>query len=105
MCRLLGLQSDSVFYDNLVEMIAERVGGGPRRVNSIIQLGLLSEDVVERLGTPLDTLSHHLAKKLAFEPKERDLLLLRHEVTLHYVLLRDILFVNNNYFYPHYLLK
>ena len=44
------------------------------------QLGLLSEDAVERLGTPLDSLSHHLAKKLAFEPKERDLLLLRHEV-------------------------
>ena len=80
MCRLLGLQSDSVFYDNLLEMISERVGGGPRRINAIVQLGLLSEDQVERLGTPLDTLSHHLAKRLAFEPKERDLLLLRHEV-------------------------
>ena len=83
-CRLLGLQSDSLFYDNLIEMVSERVGGGIKRTQSIVQLGLLSEDPVERLGTPLDSLSHHLANKLAFESKERDLLLLRHDVRFNF---------------------
>lgn len=83
-CRLLGLQSDSVFFDNLIEMISERIGGGPKRTQSIVQLGLLSEDPVERLGTPLDALSHHLANRLAYESKERDLLLLRHDITIRW---------------------
>ena len=63
-------------------MVAERVGGSAKRTQSIVQLGLLSEDPVERLGTPLDSLSHHLANMLAFEAKERDLLLLRHDVSI-----------------------
>ncbi len=35
---------------------------------------------VEKLGSPLNTLSHHLSKVLAYEKGERDMLLLRHEV-------------------------
>ncbi len=37
-CRLLGLQSDSVFYDNLLEMVTDRVGGGAKRSNAIVQV-------------------------------------------------------------------
>ena len=35
---------------------------------------------VEKLGSPLDTLSNHLAQILQYEKGERDMLLLRHEV-------------------------
>ena len=49
-------------------------------MNSI--LGLLSEEKVEKLGTPLDTISNHLANVLSYEPDERDMILMRHEVRL-----------------------
>lgn len=77
---MLGLPSDTIFYDNLLEMIAERIGS-ESRVRALVQLGLLSEEKVERLGTPLDTISNHLASTLAYEPNERDMILMRHEVS------------------------
>jgi alpha-aminoadipic semialdehyde synthase len=82
MCKLLGHSSDStIFYDNLLEMINER-SGSVSRTNAMVQLGLLSEEKVEKLGTPLDTLSHHLANVLSYEPDERDMILMRHEVII-----------------------
>merc|ERR1739844_567867 len=81
MCKLLGLPSDTLFYDNLFEMITERVGS-VSRTNALVQLGLLSEEKVEKLGTPLDTISHHLANVLSYEPDERDMVLMRHEVII-----------------------
>ena len=79
MCKLLGLPSDTIFYDNLLEMITERIGD-PNRTQALVQLGLLSEEKVERLGTPLDTVSNHLAGILSYDPEERDMILMRHEV-------------------------
>ena len=79
MCKLLGLPSDTIFYDNLLEMISERIGC-PSRTEALVQLGLLSEEKVERLGTPLDTVSNHLASILSYDSEERDMILMRHEV-------------------------
>ena len=79
MCKLLGLPSDTIFYDNLLEMITERIGC-PSRTQALVQLGLLSEEKVERLGTPLDTVSNHLASILSYDSEERDMILMRHEV-------------------------
>lgn len=81
MTKLLGHSSDSIFYDNLLEMISERVGS-QARTNALVQLGLLSEEKVERLGSPLDTISFHLANVLAFEKDERDMILMRHDVVI-----------------------
>ena len=80
MCKLLGHSSDSIFYDNLLEMISERVGS-TSRTNALVQLGLLSEEKVEKLGSPLDTISFHLANVLAYEKEERDMILMRHDVS------------------------
>ena len=80
MCKMLGLPSDTLFYDNLLEMITERIGCASR-TNALVQLGLLSEEKVERLSTPLDTISHHLASILSYEAEERDMILMRHEVS------------------------
>ena len=80
MCKLLGHSSDStIFYDNLLEMINER-SGSVSRTNAMVQ----SEEKVEKLGNPLDTLSHHLANVLSYEPDERDMVLMRHEVCYCY---------------------
>lgn len=48
---------------------------------SPFRLGLLSEDtLVEKHSNPLDTLSNWLAKRLAFGPNERDIVILHHQV-------------------------
>ena len=80
MCKMLGLPSDTIFYDNLLEMITERIGS-VSRTNALVQLGLLSEEKVEKLGTPLDTISNHLASVLSYEQNERDMILMRHDVS------------------------
>ena len=81
MCKLLGLPSDTVFYDNLLEMITERIGSASR-TNALVQVGLLSEEKVEKLGSPLDTISNHLASILSYDPSERDMILMRHDVSI-----------------------
>jgi hypothetical protein len=60
MCQLLGLQPD-IFYDNLLEFISDRIGSA-ERTRAIAALGLVSEKPVEKMGSPLNTLSNHLAQ-------------------------------------------
>lgn len=83
MCNLLGLASDDIFYENLKQKLAERLGSEDRAKN-IEDLGLLKEDPVLKLNTPLDTLSHYLSKKLVFNKDERDLVILRHELVIRW---------------------
>ena len=51
------------------------------RTQLIERLGLLSDDILDKAGSPLDTLSNHLAGRLAYGVAERDMILMRHEVT------------------------
>lgn len=78
-CHLLGLISDDIFYENLKRKLAERVDS-EIRVRAIEDLGLLADDPVVKLNTPLDTLTHYLSKKLCYEKNERDLIVLRHDI-------------------------
>lgn len=65
--NLLGLGDSNVFYDNLKTTMAERIGGsGTHRVDALESLGLLDEVPVHKLGTPLDTLTYFLSKRLSF---------------------------------------
>ena len=61
-------------------MISERIGSASR-TNALAQMGLLSEEKVEKLGSPLDTISNHLASTLSYGPSERDMILMRHDVS------------------------
>ncbi|XP_033150839.1 alpha-aminoadipic semialdehyde synthase, mitochondrial [Drosophila busckii] len=78
--HLLGMSDASIFYENLKQKLVERIGD----VEGIESLGLLDETPVVKLNTPLDTLSHYLSKRLAFEREERDLVVLRHEVGIRW---------------------
>ena len=49
-------------------------------MRAIVALGLTSDKPVEKMGSPLNTLSNHLASVLNFGTDEKDLLLMRHEV-------------------------
>lgn len=80
---MLGLANDNIFYENLKQKLAERVNSW-ERVKAIEDLGLLEEDLVLKLNTPLDTLTHYLSKKLYYEKNERDLVILRHEIGIRW---------------------
>lgn len=78
-CTLLGQLDSNIFPDNLRALISERVGD-ESQLAAIETLGLLQDDSVVKLGTPLDTLSHFLNKKLSIKAGERDMIVLRHEI-------------------------
>ena len=56
----------------------------------LVQMGLLSEEKVEKLGSPLDTISNHLASILSYDPSERDMVLMRHDVSIFGLLSLEI---------------
>ncbi|CAD1468806.1 unnamed protein product, partial [Heterotrigona itama] len=78
-CNLLGLANDNIFYENLKRKLAEMLNS-EESVKTIEDLGLLEEDLVLKLNTPLDTLTHYLSKKLCYDKNERDLVILRHDI-------------------------
>ncbi|TRY81173.1 hypothetical protein TCAL_11846 [Tigriopus californicus] len=82
MCQLLNMEQDA-FYGNVLEALNERVGS-EKRTNALVALGLTSNEEVEKRGSPLNTLSNHLAGILAFGEGERDMLLMRHEVQIQW---------------------
>ncbi|XP_053612509.1 alpha-aminoadipic semialdehyde synthase, mitochondrial isoform X1 [Plodia interpunctella] len=77
-CELLGLLDSSIFYENLRTRVAERVGASGAA--ALESLGLFSEDLIVKLSTPLDTVSHYLGKRLQLEKDETDFVVLRHEL-------------------------
>ncbi len=73
--NLLGLTDEDIFYENLKQKITERCGNA----EYLEELGFLDKSLVIKMGTPLDTVSHYLSKRLAYTPEERDLIILRHD--------------------------
>lgn len=78
-CNLMGQLDSNIFPDNLRTLVLERVGDD-NQLAAIEALGLLTDDPLVRAGTPLDTLSHFLAKKLSIKAGEKDMIILRHEI-------------------------
>ncbi|PZC85138.1 hypothetical protein B5X24_HaOG202902 [Helicoverpa armigera] len=77
-CELLGLVDSSIFFENLRSKLAERIG--PAGAQSLESLGLLDDVEIVKCGTPLDTVSHYLSKRLQLQKDETDLVVLRHEL-------------------------
>ncbi|CAF3408833.1 unnamed protein product [Rotaria sp. Silwood1] len=79
MCDLLNLKRDTsinILRSTILQRLKDE-----SQLKTIEQLGLLSEDIpVEKYSNPLDTLSAWLAKRLVYEPNERDIVILHHQV-------------------------
>lgn len=71
-----------IFPDSLRQVAAEHIGKEHRReIEALDNLGLFRDNSpMPRLGTPLDSLAAHLARKLAYAPNERDIVILHHHV-------------------------
>ncbi|XP_054153876.1 alpha-aminoadipic semialdehyde synthase, mitochondrial-like [Oppia nitens] len=78
----LGHQDD-ILLSNLKNLIYERVGN-ETRVNAIEKLGLLEEEPIFKLDTPIDTITHFLANKLSYGPNERDIIIMRHNIGIEW---------------------
>lgn len=63
--NLLGLTDEDIFYENLKMKLTERVGNG----EYIEKLGLLDKTQIIKHGTPIDTLSYYLSKRLVIYAK------------------------------------
>uniref|UniRef100_A0A914EBA5 Saccharopine dehydrogenase (NAD(+), L-glutamate-forming) n=1 Tax=Acrobeloides nanus TaxID=290746 RepID=A0A914EBA5_9BILA len=74
-------QQMDIFPDSLRKLVADALGPeNTRQLGALEELGLFSDTVAERQGTAIDTLVPHLAKTLAYNPGERDLVVLNHDV-------------------------
>lgn len=62
-CDLLGFEDSNIFYENLKNRIVERTGTD-LSVDVLEELGMLDKIKVIKCGTPLDTLTNYLAKRL-----------------------------------------
>lgn len=57
------MTDSSIFYENLKQRLSEQIGV---KADGLESLGLLEDNPIIKCGTPLDTLSHYLSKRLAF---------------------------------------
>merc|ERR1712029_1324953 len=82
MCHVCS-QSTNMFYDNIKEILFDRLES-EKIVKTMEDLGLFSDEPISKKGTPIDTLSYHLNKRLLYGKGERDMILMRHEVTIRW---------------------
>jgi alpha-aminoadipic semialdehyde synthase len=74
-------QKEDILLSNLKNVLFERLGSWSR-VTALEDLGLLSDEPVAKRGSPLNTVTEHLQRRLAFNKGERDLILMRHEIAI-----------------------
>ncbi|PVD30330.1 hypothetical protein C0Q70_09594 [Pomacea canaliculata] len=69
-------------YDDkeLESVLLSRVGNSHSRLDTLKELGLLSDTKVDKKGTPIDTLCHYLQQKLSYAPGERDMVIMVNEL-------------------------
>ncbi|KAL4226643.1 hypothetical protein ACF0H5_014624 [Mactra antiquata] len=83
-CEKFGKPSDTL-VDSLKDLVYEEVGCDDQRLNAIVRMGLLDDDLMDKKGTPIDTLSNYLSKRLAFGPGERDMILMQHDIGVRWL--------------------
>lgn len=79
LCQAFG-KSPDIITDTLLDLILNKLQGNEQQLKMIVNLGLVSDVPIDKRGTPIDTLSNYLAKRLAYGPEERDMILMHHEV-------------------------
>ncbi|BFZ08759.1 hypothetical protein BsWGS_11797 [Bradybaena similaris] len=75
-------KSGDILEDTLKDLILDKLGGDHYKLQSVVRLGLIDDDLIDKRGTPIDTLSNYLAKRLAYGTNERDMILMRHDIEI-----------------------
>lgn len=82
LCILLN-QKDDILVSNLKHIIYDIVGS-EKMANAIKELGLLEDEPVFKMFTPIDTLTYYLHNKLAFNQGEKDIIIMRHDIGIEW---------------------
>lgn len=77
-------KSGDILTDSLKDLIYDKLGQDDKKLDVIIKLGLVDDDPIDKKGTPIDTLSNYLAKRLAYSAHERDMILMRHDIGIQW---------------------
>jgi len=83
MCDLVG-QNREMYYDNLKSILFEKLNQNKDQIETIEELGLLSDELIPKCGNPVDSLSFFLAKRLVYAPGERDIIIMHHEIGIQW---------------------
>ncbi|XP_038067093.1 alpha-aminoadipic semialdehyde synthase, mitochondrial-like isoform X1 [Patiria miniata] len=79
MCKVLGCDTQTS-SSRLESIVYEKLGQDEEKLNAVLQLGLLSEAVVNRQNTLLETLSAYLSHVQGYQNGERDLVIMKHRI-------------------------
>lgn len=77
--ELLG-KNRNILTDSVRDLVFDKVDRRDSRLRCVEELGLLSDEEIDKRLTPLDTISNYMAKRLAFGPDEYDMVVLRHDI-------------------------
>lgn len=73
-------QSRDTYYENIKSHVFELLGQDEDKLNTVEEIGLFSDDLVIKMGNPLDTLANYMAKRFAYGPNERDIVIMHHNI-------------------------
>lgn len=76
MAELLG-QPQDLSLSNLKNLIYDKVGKSARRLQSIVDLGLLDEELVDKCVTPFNTIRSRIIQRYPFKTGENDLIIMK----------------------------
>lgn len=71
---------NDILTDSLRDYVFDELGRSYPKLQVLEELGLFDDELIDKKGSPLDTLSYYLSKKLAYAPGERDMIVMRHDV-------------------------
>lgn len=77
-------QPDDMLRTNVKNIIFDRIGSDEQRLSAFEELGLLDDELIAKKNTPLDTLMYYFQNRLMYQPGERDLVVLRHDINIEW---------------------
>ncbi|XP_038636019.1 alpha-aminoadipic semialdehyde synthase, mitochondrial isoform X2 [Scyliorhinus canicula] len=83
MCNLVGIAPSSSFA-SLQEAVYDKIGRDDHRMSTVMWLGILEDQPVQKEQNILQTFAKHIEPKLAYAPGERDLIVLRNDVGIRH---------------------
>jgi alpha-aminoadipic semialdehyde synthase len=82
---LLLHQKPDIFIDTLKSMALDKLDGDEKLLKIVTEMGLFDEDVlVDRRGSPIDALTSYFMKQFRYGEGERDIAIMRHDVTVQW---------------------
>lgn len=79
MCDLTN-QSRDTYIETVKAVVHDKLNRDDQQMQTIEELGLFSDDPIDKLGNPLDSLASSLAKRLTYGPNERDIIIMHNEI-------------------------